>query len=321
VAQESITIPAGAAWTILCDPVTTPDHVQRAAELKSQLIQLTGKRDFYVIHKDTESDIYYGFYKSISRDANNPAEYERSHNDLQWIRTLVDSRTGDAIFRMPIMSPIDSPDPASPLDWNLANAPADAYWSLQIGAYTDAPTRKQAAVEAVSEARKAGIPAYYFHGDTVSSVCIGLWPIGAVKNQAEDSTHGDAGYTDDPNEALMVLGGSGAPNNISPDMVDQYGNKVKIMAMKLEIQDQSLKNMIAKYPKEVVNGEYHYHAKTPAGQPLWDQTFLVQVPHGTPANQVASPAPEAAPDQLPASPDAGVAPDPTAGALRSLGDK
>ena len=66
-----------------------------------------------------------------------------------------------------LIVPIDSPDPVAPPEWNLANA--KGYWSLQIAAYKDSPKRKEAAVEAVREARKNGVEAYYYHGETTSS--------------------------------------------------------------------------------------------------------------------------------------------------------
>jgi cell division septation protein DedD len=314
-----IDIPQGAAWTIVCDSITTPDHVQRAAELKAQLIHLTGRKDFYVIHKDSASVIYYGFYKEIRADVN-PAEHQRSQADLQWVRTLTDSQTGQPVFRMPTIMPIDGPDPDAPPQWNLANAPADAFWSLQIAAFKDIPDRKQAAVEAVREARKMGIPAYYYHGDTISSVCVGLWPVTAVKNQAEDSRYGDSGHTEDPNESLMVFGNSAAPPGVSNETIAPNGEKAKVMGIKLEILDQTLKDMIRKYPKEVVNDEEHYK-QLPNGERFYDQSFLVQVPHDGQSGAPRAPADSGAPDNLPLAPDSSATPDPTQGALRSLGDK
>jgi hypothetical protein len=317
--NEPLNIPQGAAWTICCDSITTPDHVQRAAELKAQLIQLTGRKDFYVIHKDSASVIYYGFYKEIRADVN-PAEHRRSQTDLQWVRTLTDSQTGQPVFRLPTIMPIDGPDPDAPPEWNLANAPADAYWSLQIAAFKDIPDRKQAAVEAVREARKMGVQAYYYHGDTVSSVCVGLWPVTAVKNQAEDSRYGGAGHTEDPDESLMVFGGSSAPPGVSNETIAPNGEKAKVMGIRIDIQDPTLKKAIADFPREAVNDEEHYKV-LPNGERFYDQSFLVQVPHDGQAGAPSAPANSGAPDSLPPTPDSSAPPDPTQGALRSLGDK
>ncbi|HEX4125318.1 MAG TPA: hypothetical protein VHY37_11375 [Tepidisphaeraceae bacterium] len=319
VADESLNIPQGAMWTICCDTLTAPDHVQRASELKSRLIQLTGRKDFYVIHKDGASVIYYGFYKAIREDVN-PGEHARSQADLQWIRTLTDSGTGDPIFRAPLIMPIDGPDPAAPPEWNLVNAPAEAFWSLQIAAYKDFPARKKAAVDKVRELRKQGVPAYYYQGETISSVCVGLWPITAVKNQAEGSRYGDSAHTDDPKKSIMVFGGSPAPPGVDSEMKDPDGGDATVEGIRLDIQDQTLKAMIAQYPREDVNGEFHYKA-LPDGGRFYDESFLVQVPHDKQSEQASTPDQTGMPDQLPASPTDNGTPDPTQGALRSLGDQ
>ena len=301
VANEPINIPKGAAWTICCDSITTPDHVRRAAELKSTLIRLTGRKEFYVVHKDGASNIYFGFYKEISEEAD-PAEHRRSQADLQWVRTLTDGPTGAPVFQFPTIMPIDGPDPDAPPQWNLANAPADAFWSLQVAAFKDVPDRKEAAVEAVREARKMGVEAYYYHGDTISSVCVGLWPITAVKNQAGDSRYKDTAGTDDPNKPIMVFSGSSAPPNAeSEQTTPDVGDKAKVMGIKLEILDPGLKAAIAKYPNEAVNDEFHYKA-LPDGGRFYDQTFLVQVPHNGQSGVPSTPA-DSGTDVLPPVPD------------------
>lgn len=319
VADTSVNIPKGAMWTICCDTINTPDHVQRAVELKSQLIRLTGRHDFYVVHKEGASVVYFGFYTAIREDVN-PAEHARSQADLQWVRSLTDSQTGQPIFREPIILPIDGPNPSAPPDWNLANAPADMFWSLQIAAYKDFAGRKEAAVDKVRELRNQGIPAYFYHGDTVSSVCVGLWPITAVKDQAQGSRYGDSAHTDDPNKSLMVFGNSQAPPNVSSEARAPDGTMATVEGIKLDIQDPTLRAMIDKYPKEDVNGEYHYKA-LPDGGRFYDQSFLVQVPHDKQSDQVATPQQPGASDDLPPLPDTVAPADPTEGALRSLGDK
>jgi hypothetical protein len=215
---------------------------------------------------------------------------------------------------------IDGPDPSAPPEWNLANAPADMFWSLQIAAYKDFAGRKQAAVDKVNELRKQGVPAYYYHGETISSVCVGLWPITAVKNQAEGSRYGDTAHTDDPNKSLMVFGNSQAPPNVSSEARAPDGTMATVMGIRLDIPDPTLRAMIAKYPNEDVNGEYRFK-RLPDGGRAYDQTFLVQVPHDKQSDQVATPAKAGSPDDLPPLPDTALPTDPTAGALRSLGDK
>lgn len=94
-----------------------------------------------------------------------------------------------APLTQPSFATDSSPDPVAPPEWNLVNRDADkdakdprrAYWSLEIMAFKVNPLRKEAAVKAVAAFRKDGVEAYYYHGETTSSVCVGAWPMDAVK--------------------------------------------------------------------------------------------------------------------------------------------
>ena len=57
--------PADAQWTLYCQAVAGPGHVEQANAAKEQLIALSKMKDWYIIHQEGESVIYYGFYKSI----------------------------------------------------------------------------------------------------------------------------------------------------------------------------------------------------------------------------------------------------------------
>lgn len=76
--------------------------------------------------------------------------------------------------------------------------PKRAFWSLQIMAFRGHQLRKEAAVQAVADLRAKGVEAYYFHGDSVSSVTVGKWTYDAVKEQnrtdeMKDVAHSTAG--------------------------------------------------------------------------------------------------------------------------------
>ena len=58
--------PKDAQYTLYCQAVAGSDHVERANQFKNQLLQSTPLKDWYVIHQETDSVLYYGFYRSIA---------------------------------------------------------------------------------------------------------------------------------------------------------------------------------------------------------------------------------------------------------------
>src|SRR5688572_16914018 len=58
--------PKDAQWTIYCQALAGPEHVARANAFKQQLIDATKMKDWYVIHQDDQSVIYYGYYRTIT---------------------------------------------------------------------------------------------------------------------------------------------------------------------------------------------------------------------------------------------------------------
>src|SRR5689334_10420226 len=75
--NDTPTAPADTQWTILCDSIDGPGHVANARDLKAILARQSGMPDWYVVHTDHDSTIYYGFY----RELNNPAEKKRAELD------------------------------------------------------------------------------------------------------------------------------------------------------------------------------------------------------------------------------------------------
>src|SRR5205085_9341649 len=145
--------------------------------------------------EETQSVLYYGYYRAYN-DTNDLNESRRAQDDRAKLDKLQDAQ-GERPFASSIFVELTSPDPEAPAEWNLANA--KGYWSLQIAAYKDSPDRKKAAVDSVRAAREKGIEAYYFHGPTTSSVCIGCWPREAVK--AQDAAVGESL---DPRQPILV---------------------------------------------------------------------------------------------------------------------
>lgn len=315
-ATAALNIPANAQWTLFCQRVAGSDHVVRANQIKTILLKNTKLPDWYVVHGEQESTLYYGFYRTID-DPQDTAETTRAQRDRQMIVALKD-QLGEHPFAQAVFVPLQTPDPAGPPEWNLANTPASAVWTLQIAAYKDSPDRKQAAVDSVKEARKEGIPAYYFHGPTVSSVCIGTWPAEAVRRDI--STPPDA----NPNDPVLVL--DHAMPGLPSEIEDKEGNTVRTLAPKIEVLDPTLLEVMKKYPYHYLNGSQMMRKiqdpATGVQREVYDPSFIVQIPHAahsplTPPSPTANvPPAQQAPSQTPPAPPPA---QPQPGRLRSIG--
>ncbi len=279
--------PPGAQWTLYCQTIRGPVHVEEASRLKAQLATHPELHDWYLVHEEDNSIVCYGYYANIS-DA-------KAKLDKKKIEAL-NGPTGQPLFGSVLFQPISSPDPEAPAEWNLGNTPKRMYWSLQIGAYRGGSERKKYAVEAVREFRRSGVEAYYFHGPTISSVCIGAWPIEAVRRQGERNV----ARSIDPDTSILVMNDV-MPQYMKPVKYDQNGKQVLIMAPRLDVIDPKLTAVIRKYPEHAVNGEVMV-ITAKDGQKIPTPSFLVQIPH--PEMEGQDPF-AGAPDQVgPSDPDA-----------------
>jgi len=299
--------PKDAQWTIYCQAIPGVTHVEQANAFKAELIKLTKMNDWYVIHSEDESTLYYGFYRSIN-DPKDKKESERAQRDREKINALLDPQ-GNKIFQHSFFVEVTAPDPTAPPEWDLRNAPG--YWSVEIGVYKDSPARKQAAVDAVREARKQGIEAYYYHGPTASSVCIGSWPREAVREQDEQTA-----IAHDPTQDVLVLPTPIAGMN-NVEIRNREGQRVRALAPRTEIVDPSLLATMQKYPTHALNGaEVVQKAKDPASGEMKetkDPSLLVPIPHEGPSLlRQNAPPPSLVGPATPSQP-------PGAGQLRSLG--
>ena len=270
--------PKDAQWTILCDTVEGPGHVENARDFKAILQRKTGMPDWYVIHTDKDSTIYYGFYRSLD----NPAEKKRAEQDRLRIVTLM-NQAGDRVLRGGVLVAINSPDPAAPPEWNLLNAPKTAYWSIEVASFAGNPKRKEAAVQAVRELREKGeTEAYYYHGPTASSVCIGAWPREAVREQGtgidKQGNMRDDAHAINADQPLLVFVGDVAPPNLSPHVLEPgTGKPMTVEGLKLDIQDADMKKKVADYPHHYIN--YELRGTQNGGQVFPDPSFLFIIPH------------------------------------------
>lgn len=316
-------IPQGAAYTIYCQTISGPSHVLQSKQIKQNLIDNSGMKDWYVVHGEHESTLYYGFYRSA--DPADP-DGQRARQERARLDAITDA-SGTRPFRYSIVVPLNSPDPLAPPEWNLENAPADKYWSLQIAAYKDSPQRKLMAVESVRDARAMGVEAYYYHGENVSSVCIGAWPRQAIREQESDEATGD------PSKPLMVL---------PPGLPEDFASKISLpdqqqatrVMPKVEVVDPSLLATMKQYPNHAVNAELKMHkvrnAKTGAIEEVPEPSLIVAIPRRPPSilasdgeppagTSLSAPAPAPEPAQTPEPVARPPAPAPGTGRLKSIG--
>ncbi len=317
-AQGEAIPPKDAQWTLYCRTFSGPNHVLLAKQTKANLLTSTDMNGWYLVHGERESTLFYGFYRSISvDDPRERGEAARAQADRRNVVNIQDAEKNQP-FQYCHFVEVAQPDPEGPPQWNLLNAPATAYWSLEIAAYKDSPQRKQAAVDAVKEARAQGIDAFYYHGPTISSVCVGAWPREAVKAQEESS-----GRSSDPTESIMVMNML-MPENTPSEIVTPDGERIKAMVPLLEIQDQSLRQAMQRFPNHAVNGllqtRKRTNPKTSVTEMVPSPSFLVPIPHKERSlldNAAASPAGAPAtppPLPLPKSPEE----TPGLGRLKSL---
>lgn len=237
--------PRDAQWTIYCRSLTGPNHVREARRLKDQLMETSDLKGWYLVHGSTETTLYHGYYRAFD-DPNDPAT-RHAQLELEKIQQMKDLG-GRPIFRQAFFVGIDIGDPEAPPEWNLLNS--GGYYTLEIGIYTGSVERKQAAVDAVREARAQGLPAYYHHGDNGSSVCIGAWGIDAAVT-AEPVANDDARKT-------VVLATDRPTGKLAETMRQFQQSKNAItVAPQFTPVDPTMIEMMKRFPHRYINGEVH----------------------------------------------------------------
>ncbi len=302
---------AGPQWTIYCAAFSGPDHVRIARQTKDQLMRETALRDWYIIHNKDESVLYHGYYVAIA-DEVDAGEAAKAQADRAAISALTDL-SGNRPYRLALFVELSNPDPHSPPEWNLVNARGDI--TLQVGVYKEHPDRKKAAVEAVREARAQGVEAYYYHGPTASSVCVGAWPASALTVTEE----GTDARPVSPTELLVVLPYA-LPPGVAPQAVAPDGTRMRALTPPtVTVVEPSLREAMARFPVHAINGEMIVKTgRNAQGQVVQkpSESVLVQIPREpTPAvaSEAAPPAPEPVPTLLTPKPST-----PGKGKLKSI---
>ena len=313
-------IPKDARYTISCAAIAGPGHLARAKSIRQQLIASTGLRDFYIVQGESQTTLYYGYYRTV-RPEEDRRESERAHGDLHAVAQLTDKNSGVKLFSTPLLVELELADPVAPPEWSLKNA--KGYWSLQIAAFRDDPARKEKAIEAVRDARAQGYEAYYFHGPAISSVCIGAWPRDAVIEPPPVKSK-----SSDPNDVVVV-----APGMIrAPDGVfdTSDGRRLTVSQPKLQIIHPGLIEMMKKFPTHADNGIEGKQIRTKDGviKEKTQPSFVVVIPSAenlatrgeNSSTAAGNLAPTPGPDSDPWRQLRGNPQQPAGGKLRSIGN-
>jgi hypothetical protein len=281
--SDAMPPPQDAQWTLYCQSFNGPDHVDRARAVKAAMIRATGMREWYIVHGDAQSTLYYGYYRSVS-DPADAAETARAKADHQRVEAIR-APTGDKLFARSLFVQLASPDPDAPPEWDLArvarkytfDAADRPFWSIQIAAFKDHPDRKKAAVEMVRDARKVGEEAYFYHGETVSSVCIGAYPRDVVEYDLDkDARPQSKGQTISPEQPILVEDGTLPP--ITGPVRDREGRTVRTFTTRLNVVDPRVLAKMKQFPEHYVNGFTTVY-KGGDGKQSVQPSFLVQIPH------------------------------------------
>ncbi len=259
--SSAASYPKDAQFTIFCARYWGPAHVERASRSRDELIRGTNMRDWYTVIENDQTLLYYGFYKSI--------EEPKAQADRRKIELMTDAQTGDRPFRHALFVELTAPDPTAPPEWNLLNA--QGKYTLQIGVYKGSPQRKEAAVASVAEARKQGIPAYYYHGETASLVCVGVWPESAIKYTDQNPAR-----SNDPEQLLIY------PPNVNDPALNQAfdeaakATKGRVVRQSAQIVDPTLDAMRKQFPYNTINGSYM--KKVVNGKEQFDPSQIIAMP-------------------------------------------
>lgn len=244
--------PADARWTISCQTFEGPARIEEAKRVREAMVKLTGDRNWYVVHGEHDSTLFFGFYRTIDVQASASAdkkEAERAHADRKRLAALHNPQD-TALFPTCLLVPLDAPGQDGPPEWNVLNAPKDAHWTLLIGVYRDDPARRKAAVEAVRLLRSQGQEAFYYHGTFQSCVFVGQWPASAVLREESDMSQ----ISHSENDRVMVMDQDLDPRT-PRTYTDTDGATVHLVGPTLTIRDATVKDMMAKFPNYHTNGE------------------------------------------------------------------
>ena len=288
-------IPSDAKYTLYTMRFTGPGHVQEGKLFRDRMMQTSGRNDWMLIHEDQQTVLYFGYYREVS-PAVDPVDGARCQADIKWLQSVKDPVSGQRRFVGVLAQPLPSADPPAPAEWNLALIDKDKdpldpnrqYWSLVVAGYTidaqgpNKENRKQLAVDTVRDMRKAGIPAFFYHGPNVSQVCVGTWKRTALVEQESKSVKPKS----DRNDVVV------SPIPLSPERVREIQNAkegTEVFQPNVQVVDPSLAKMMndEQFRFYAVNGELQTtkatDPNTGAVTVRHQPSFIVEIPRLQPS--------------------------------------
>jgi hypothetical protein len=297
LAGDSSAPPKDAVWTIYCRSFSGEMRAAEAKRCRDLMEKQSGMKDWWVVHQQDASTLYYGYYRSNQKnaeDGKDRKDAERLFSDNLRIRALKDA---DENAYFPFSLPVQIPQPGDegPPEWNLLNTPKTDYWTILIGLYRDHPDRKKAAVDAVKQLRKDGKEAYYFHGDTTSTVCIGAWPREALSQPEKLDKEG---YVAPDSETEIWFTTRPLKKTDRRDFLTPDGKKIHFVCPEVEIRDKTLEAAKDEnpyfYTNGVVLGKTMKDSKTKKEEIYPDASAFLVIPRkqaAMDASPIASPPP------------------------------
>ncbi|MCL2701484.1 MAG: hypothetical protein FWE88_07295 [Phycisphaerae bacterium] len=149
------------------------DHAGHAARVKA-IIERDKFKNLTIISKQNTTELYMGRYITI----------EAAEDDLKMAKAYKNTRWGDDrpfAFARTVLTPGKD---VGPPEWNLMNVHTKYVYTVVVMTYHDQDKyvgRRQRAVEACRKLRSQGELAFFHHGASSSSVCVGLFKINGVR--------------------------------------------------------------------------------------------------------------------------------------------
>ncbi|MCP4376112.1 MAG: hypothetical protein GY794_08075 [bacterium] len=158
-------------YTILLHTFSGPEHVRQSKYCRDATKKLAGWSSLELVHKDNNSELYWGKYSSIP--SANP--------DLKTARTWVAPKANRPIFPFPKVVLVPGKEIEMP-EYDLLNV-SGGYWTVLVAIFSDDPSqgfigrdRQKHALEYCTWLREKGYEAYYHHSSGRSRITIGTFP-------------------------------------------------------------------------------------------------------------------------------------------------
>lgn len=159
-------------WVIVLETYSGDDAAAQANNRAGEVASILNRRDVSVMTTPRGAAVVLGSYSSISAP--------EAQADLRTVRERAEG--GRLLFTQAFLAPpAGADDPGQVPELNLLNARKtfgkEVKYTLQVGVYQSADhvQAKRAAEQAALKLRREGELAFYFHGETMSVVTVGVF--------------------------------------------------------------------------------------------------------------------------------------------------